>query len=320
MTGTTPTITVLMPAYNAEKYIGEAIASVLQQTFTDFELLIVNDGSTDRTINIIKTFDDPRIRLINQPNLGVAAALNNGLKEAKTNYIARFDADDICLPERLQRQYYFLLNNPEYIIVGSKADYIDMNSEYVFSYSPPAYNNEEIQQLEILQCAFIHSTVLFKKQTVIDAGGYNVHAHNFEDHLLWSTILKEGKAYNLPQVLLKVRLNPQSVTIDETWRSKRFRKIKYSAITKGNITKEEGKELQTILKQQNNRQIKEGSYYALLAKKYLWDNHQPRKARINLRKTLSLKPLSLQSYSLLLLSYMPGKMIQKLYSWMGPVK
>src|ERR1700754_2088364 len=93
-----PKITVLMPAYNAGKYIGEAIESVLEQTFTDFELLIVNDGSTDNTAAIIQSFTDPRIVLIQQPNLGVAAALNNGLKHARAEYIARFDADDICYP------------------------------------------------------------------------------------------------------------------------------------------------------------------------------------------------------------------------------
>src|ERR1700761_7286076 len=96
-----PQITVLMPAYNAGKYIAEAIASVLGQTFGDFELLIVNDGSTDDTLDIINSFDDKRIRVISQPNQGVAAALNTGLKHAKAEYIARFDADDICLPQRL---------------------------------------------------------------------------------------------------------------------------------------------------------------------------------------------------------------------------
>ena len=93
-----PTITVLMPAYNAGNYIGEAIASVLAQTFTDFELLIINDGSTDQTTAIIRQFNDPRIVIINQENTGVAAALNTGLQHARAGYIARFDADDVCYP------------------------------------------------------------------------------------------------------------------------------------------------------------------------------------------------------------------------------
>src|ERR1700712_3200957 len=100
-----PLVTVLMPAYNAEKYIAEAISSVLKQSFTDFELLIVNDGSTDGTEKIINSFNDSRIILISQPNKGVSAALNFGLTHSRALYVARFDADDICHPDRLKIQY-----------------------------------------------------------------------------------------------------------------------------------------------------------------------------------------------------------------------
>src|SRR5882757_7271659 len=103
-----PKVTVLMPAYNAGKYIGEAISSVLGQSFVDFELLIVNDGSTDDTEKIIRSFHDSRIVMIRQENKGVSAALNLGLAHARAPYIARFDADDICLPNRLKVQYEFI--------------------------------------------------------------------------------------------------------------------------------------------------------------------------------------------------------------------
>jgi glycosyltransferase involved in cell wall biosynthesis len=102
-----PRVTVLMPVFNAEKYIADAVRSVLDQSFLDFELLIVNDGSTDGTASIILGFDDPRIRLLNCANSGVAAALNYGLQEAKGSYIARFDADDICYTDRLRIQVQF---------------------------------------------------------------------------------------------------------------------------------------------------------------------------------------------------------------------
>ena len=94
-------VTVLMPAYNVEKYISEAIESVLQQSFGDFKFLIVNDGSTDNTEQIIRSFTDERIILINQPHGGIASALNNGLSKTNSVYIARFDADDVCFPTRL---------------------------------------------------------------------------------------------------------------------------------------------------------------------------------------------------------------------------
>ena len=98
-------ITVLMPVYNAEKYIEKAIDSVLNQSFKDFELLIINDGSTDGSMDIIRNFNDPRIVVVNQANSGVAAALNTGVKLARGEFIARFDADDICYPRRFDEQY-----------------------------------------------------------------------------------------------------------------------------------------------------------------------------------------------------------------------
>ena len=100
-----------MPAYNVSSYIGEAISSVLAQNFTDYELLIIDDGSTDDTTEIVQLFTDRRIRLIRQPHAGIAAALNLGLKEARAGLVARFDADDICLPGRLTSQYQFLIIN-----------------------------------------------------------------------------------------------------------------------------------------------------------------------------------------------------------------
>ena len=274
----------------------------------------MNDGSTDETENIINAFHDSRITLINQANQGVAAALNNGLKIAKADYIARFDADDICMPQRLQVQYDFLSTHPDYIITGADVDYIDMYDEFVFSYNSPCYTNEEIQLNKLKECPFIHSNVLFKKDAVLNVGGYNIHAHTFEDYLLWKKMLAKGKGCNLPQKLLKVRLNPDSVTIDEKWRCKRFHKIKEGALAQENIMEAEGNELLAILKEQDIQKIKEGSYYALLSKKYLWNNYQPKKARQNLKKTLLLKPVDVNSYLLLLLSFMPEKLIQKIYS------
>ncbi len=315
MTGSKPTITVLMPVYNAEKYISDAIASVLAQSFTDFELLIINDGSTDETENIIRSFIDQRIVLVNQNNQGVAAALNNGLQIARAEYIARFDADDICMPQRLQAQYNFLSGHPEYTIVGTDVDYLDMNDEFIFSYNALMYSNEQIQQQQFIICPFIHSSVIYRKEAVMNAGGYNIHAHTFEDHLLWPKLLSQGKGCNLPEKLLQVRLNPGSITIDERWRSRRFHQIKKQAIQKGDISEKDGEALMAILKKQDTQKIKEGAYFALLSKKYLWNNHQPAKARLNIKKTLSLHPTDLSSYGRWILSFMPASFIQKIYNW-----
>ena len=160
----------------------------------NFELIIVNDGSTDDTEKIIRSFSDSRIVLINQDNQGISSALNNGLAVAKAVYIARFDADDVCYPNRLEKQYDFLAGNPQYCIVGCDADYYDMNDNYVFTCHSPGYTNEEIQRIKMDTCPFIHSGVMYKKQDILDAGGYTIHAHSFEDHFLWTKVLKESKA------------------------------------------------------------------------------------------------------------------------------
>jgi glycosyltransferase involved in cell wall biosynthesis len=285
----TPKITVLMPVYNAEKFIEDAIRSVLSQTFVDFELLIVNDGSTDRSRALIHTFNDQRIVVIDQENKGVASALNNGLTHARAEYIARFDADDICYPRRLQIQYDFMQANPAYSIIGTGVDYISVNGE------------------------FIHSSVCYKKEVIIHYGGYNEYAHTFEDHLLWNNFIKNEKGCNLSQALIKVRLNPDSITIDEKWRTPLFKRIKHTALLQLDISKHDGLKLLEICKKQHTVRIKEGAYYALLGKKYLWNNYQPLKARENLRKTLAISPFHLKNYLLLLISFLPDSILHRGY-------
>ena len=313
MKGNPAKVTVLMPAYNAGKYIAEAIASVLTQTFTDFKLLIVDDGSTDNTREIIRSFPDKRIHLIHTPHHGIAAALNTGLSEAESEYIARFDADDICFPERLMRQVSFLDKNSDHIIIGSDAEYIDENGEHLFHFKSIGHTHEQIIQKINSYCPFIHSSVMYRKEAVIQSGGYSIHAHNFEDYLLWIQILQFGKYYNFPQELIRVRFNPASVTIDERWRGRFFRKMKRAIITRGTITEKEGSHLLNIIKSQDFQHIKEGAYYALCGKKILLDNHERKKARPLFSKAISSYPYRLDNYLLYLLSFFPDFFIRWLY-------
>jgi glycosyltransferase involved in cell wall biosynthesis len=308
-----PKITVLMPAYNAGKYIREAVSSVLAQTFTDFELMIVNDGSTDNTLEIIGSFNDERIVVIHQSNKGVAAALNTGLKYARAACIARFDADDICYSNRLQVQYDFMQAHPEYSIVGSEADYMDTNGEYLFTHQLAGYSYNEIQNLDFKVCPLIHSCVMYKKQAIIAAGGYNEHAYTFEDHFLWASILKTERACNLQQSLIKVRLNPESVTIDEKWHTRKFREIKHTSLKTQHITAQEGEMLSRIGSTQFSVKNKQGAYYALCGKKFLLNNYQPQRARHNMARAIALQPFRLDNYLLYTISYLPERFINWLH-------
>ncbi|MFD2873005.1 glycosyltransferase family 2 protein [Mucilaginibacter ximonensis] len=311
----TPAITVLMPAYNAARFIEEAISSVLQQTFADFELLIVNDGSTDNTPELINTFTDERIVVINQANRGVAEALNTGLKHARAPYIARFDADDICYPYRLEKQIRFLQDNPDYILVGSEAKYILENGDFLFDFHCIAYSHEQIIDKLYFYCPFVHPTVMYRKDAVIEAGGYPGHAHNFEDYLLWTALAGSGRLCNLTEPLIKYRLNSTSVTIDEKWRGRRFRELKREIVLRGTITAAEGNELLAIIKDQDVRHIKEAAYNALCGKKYLINNHQPEKARVHFNRAIQIYPLRLENYLLYALSYFPEGFVTWLHKF-----
>lgn len=311
-------ISVLMPAYNVAGFIGDAIRSVLNQSFTEFELLLINDGSTDATEAMIRSFDDKRIVLINQENKGIAAALNKGLELAKAAYIIRFDADDICYPHRFAKQYRFIKENPDCVIAGSSADYVDESGEFVFTSYPAAYTDSEIKRLAQKTCPFIHSSVIYKKDSVLRYGGYNAHAHSFEDHLLWQSVLQEGQAANFHEPLIQVRLNPASITIDEQWRPKIFHQIKEAVLARNSISATEGEQLLKILQGQNNPQLKHSAYHALLAKKFLWNNYQPKKARLNLGKVLVQNKLHWPSYCFYALSFLPRPILQQGYRLLKP--
>lgn len=307
-------ITVLMPAYNAAPYIAEAISSVLQQSCTNFELLVINDGSTDNTENIIRNISDERIRLINQPHSGVAAALNLGLLNATAPLIARFDADDICCPQRLQQQYDFFQSHPEYILVGSDVNYADKNGEYLYRYTSAAYTHDAITNYILADCPFIHSSVMYKKDIALQLGGYDAKAHTFEDYRLWMQFINKGRVCNLNEALITVRLNPESVTVDEKLRGRRFAALKKEMLFTDVITKAQEEELLQILQSQSFGSFKKYSYNILVAKKYLWNNYQPAKARENVRLAIGFKPFQFTGYGLWLLSFLPKTVVTGFYS------
>jgi hypothetical protein len=176
------------------------------------------------------------------------------------------------------------------------------------------HTHEEIMEQLYVYCPFIHSSIMYRKDAVLKAGGYPAGAHNFEDYLLWVQLAGHGRYCNLPERLLRVRFNPASVTIDEKWRGSRFRELKRKIINQGFVTSSEGDELLSIVKGQDTRKIKEGAYYTLCGKKFLVDNHQPSKARTHLAKAIRVYPGRLDNYALFMLSYFPKPFINWLHS------
>jgi len=309
-----PLVTILMPAYNAGPYIYKAIESILSQTFVNFEFLIINDGSRDDSLSVIHSFSDPRIKIIDQQNKGLIDCLNEGLKIATGKFIARMDADDICFPERLQVQLDFLTKHPDYVIVGSEAEVIDKDGNYLYDLGPIGYSHEEISAGVNNKCPFIHPSVMFRKDAVIAVGGYPKNALTFEDHLLWKELLTVGKACNLRQKLLLFRFNPESVTIDEKWRGRTFLEIRRRSIINGSVSDADAQTLKSIIAKQNFSSYKQASYYAMVGKKYLWTNINKPLARENFAKAISLYPKNMALYLFWLFSFLPSAWVTRLYA------
>ena len=308
-----PFFTVLMPAYNAAPFLREAVDSVLAQTFADFEFLIIDDGSTDETAAILESYSDARIRVCRQENAGVTGALNTGLNLAKGRYIARFDADDICYPFRLQVQHDYFSTHPDCVLLGSAADYIDEEGAALFEWQPDAYDTAGLATVILTSCPLDHPTVAYPRALALELGGYPAGAIHFEDHLFWTLFFEKGEVTNLEQPLIKHRFNAQSVTIDERWRGPQFREIKYRSIKAGFVTTDDAEALKNLLKTQDLHHYKKAAYHAMMGKKYLWNRYSPAKARGHLQKAIRFMPGKPEPYGLWALSFLPRNWIRRLY-------
>jgi len=205
-----PQISVVMSVYNGEKFLYEAIKSILNQTYEDFEYIIINDGSTDSSQSIIESFNDNRIKLINQENRGLTASLNKGINLSKGTYIARMDADDISHHLRLEKQLKYIQDN-NLDLVWAKAKFINENTDVICNKFQPSLENT----LRFLHkfIYVIHPATLFKKSIVIDSGLYNEEFQSGQDGDLWKRMIKNGYSFGLvDEYLLNYRVIGNSIS------------------------------------------------------------------------------------------------------------
>lgn len=305
-----PEISVIMSVYNGGEYLPEAIESILKQTYNNFEFIIINDGSTDNSLPVIKSYGDSRIVLINQENTGLAVALNNGIKIAKGKYIARMDADDISMPERLNLQYEFLEMNPEVIVVGGNAEIIEKSGNYVFT------SNQLLEWAPIKnklpETPFFHSSTMYRKSSFENVGGYP-EIYRIEDVVFFNKLARIGELRNLQEVLIKYRLTPTAVTSKSSRKDGEIiQNIMLDAI-EGNITSEQKGQLKYLTVNRNIK-WKKSMYHLHLSKKYLWNNCQPKLARANILKSIYYRPFSIEPLFLLFLSFLPKRAIMYIYN------
>lgn len=200
-----------MPVYNGEAYLREAIDSIVNQTYTDFEFLIINDGSTDGTESIILSYADARIRYEkNETNLKLIATLNKGIELAKGKYIVRMDADDISAPDRIEKQVAFMEANPQVGLCGTWFESFGDEIKYVSRYKE---KHDEIVFKMLYQCHFCHPTLIIRKAVFKDLEiPFDKNFIHAEDYEFYFRISEKWKLYNLQESLLKYRIHNQSVS------------------------------------------------------------------------------------------------------------
>ena len=200
-----------MPLFNGEKYLKQAIESILRQTYINFEFIIIDDASTDTSLEILEQYNDPRIRLVkNDNNEGITKSLNRGLTIANGEYIARMDADDISLPNRFLEEVIFLDNNPDIVMVGTARELIDEYGVRIRDVIPKKDPNfQDICNLNPFQ----HSSIMIRKSILLEFGGYNELFLSAEDCALWLRIVKKYKVSNIQKILCKLRIHNESITV-----------------------------------------------------------------------------------------------------------
>ncbi len=208
-----PKVTVLMSVYNGEKYLKEAIDSILGQTFKDFEFLIINDGSTDKTGEILKSYNDPRIKIINnEKNIGLTKSLNKGLTLARGEYIARQDADDISMPERLEKEVEFLEQNRNVGLVGT--DYLFINEKGKVIHIVKCLNGSRELKAKLLEGnQFGHGSVMLRRECIDKVGVYREEFKFAQDYDFCLRIAEMYDVANISEPLYKWRIDSKSISV-----------------------------------------------------------------------------------------------------------
>jgi glycosyltransferase involved in cell wall biosynthesis len=307
-------ITVLMSVYNGEIHLKEAIDSILNQTYRDFEFIIVNDGSTDNSEKIILDYKDNRIKYIKRENGGLSAALNTGLFAAKGKYIARMDADDISYKYRLEKQLSFMEENDHVVALGAGITYMEENGDQIFSYVN-SMTSSQIRENILKMCPIAHPTAFYKRDIALKCGGYYEKIKQyFEDHLLFKKMLKYGDLANLNESLLNYRLVSTSITSNKEFR-KEYLSIRQRVLVNEVISDEDQKKLFEIKNHGNkNLGFKKSKYFLYLGKLYLWKNVDKKKSKYNFK--LSLKNyFSIEAFILYMFTLLPSFIVVSAYNF-----
>ncbi len=215
---TAPTLSIIMPVYNAGLYLREAVESLLAQTFADFELIIVEDGSTDNSREIIGGFSDSRIQVFyNDGNKGIVYSRNRGTTATRGRYIAPFDADDIARNDKFEKQLQFLERNPDYGMIGSWAHLINEEGKLLKEKWKVNAPSKRIPAIMLFRNYFVQSSVVIRRKAIPE-GGYAKGYDGVEDYKMWVEVAEKWKVWNYPEYLVKYRIHKQGISLREAER------------------------------------------------------------------------------------------------------
>jgi glycosyltransferase involved in cell wall biosynthesis len=239
-----PLVSIIMPTYNAGNYLREAIESIFSQTYQNFELIVINDGSTDNTQSILSSYNDSRLRIINQERRGLTKSLNRGIEMSRGEYIARQDADDVSLPRRIEVQVKFLNANPEIALVGTfircmdsegrnlktfiigeepGKSLLDLSKELGGVVALIGKTPEDVQRLlRRGRNCIMHGTVMFRREILRTVGMYEERFPVAQDYEFWLRVSNHFKLTNIGEVLYKIRLHKGRISESAKAEQKRY--------------------------------------------------------------------------------------------------
>jgi glycosyltransferase involved in cell wall biosynthesis len=212
-TNRAPTVSVTMCVFNGEAFVGQAIESILGQTFADLELIVVDDGSTDGTAAVLAGYSDPRLQVLSKPHLGIPKARNHALSQARGEFIAVLDADDMAHPTRLAHQVDYLCQHPPIVVLGSGYLQVDLMRNRTLEIMPPR-TNDAIRRAMVTGNPICHSSAMIRRSALDRAGHYSESFSFSEDYELWSRLAQVGELCNLDEVLVTRRYHEHSVSND----------------------------------------------------------------------------------------------------------
>lgn len=313
-----PRVSVIITVKNGLPYLQKAILSVQQQSFPDWELIVLDDGSTDATWPYLQSLEEPRLLALTQENTGVATAKNRAIERSTGEYIAILDADDLWEPAKLEQQVEFLDRNRDYVLLGTAARIIDPEDRYLYTEGKPRDDAENRRMLEIKN-AWTHSSLLYRREAFQKIGGYYEPIRQyFVDYMLVYQLAQVGKMYQLPTPLVSYRITPGALSTKAEGSD--FRALMMRSLRAGKVSEEDQDILKSIKHQEKAApHFKKAVYHLFLGRSFLLHNYQPSKARYHLRTALKLHPALKIAWIYWIISLVvPRRATQWIYRQLSP--